>query len=118
MSLVFFLRIRRPPRSTRTDGLFPYTTLFRSTLVLDHHRATISSRCARDPPRRCRAAVSTLGAASLGVPDVKGGAGAYSSASRSEEHTSDLQSLMRLSYAVFCLTNHHRSTPAVASTPG
>src|SRR3546814_11051251 len=70
----FFLMIRRPPRSTRTDTLFPYTTLFRSQLVgggdVQH--------------------VQALNAA--GAP-----------ASRSEEHTSELQSLMRISYAVFCL---------------
>src|SRR3546814_4523902 len=67
--------IRRPPRSTRTDTLFPYTTLFRS--VVRHH-ATIACRKVvqdDDPPPRLR----------------------------SEEHTSELQSLMRISYAVFCL---------------
>src|SRR3546814_9000657 len=73
--------IRRPPRSTRTDTLFPYTTLFRS-----HCRSP--RRCPRRWGRhgfhrcRCRAG---------------------SSAPRSEEHTSELQSLMRISYAVFCL---------------
>src|SRR3546814_4738627 len=71
--------IRRPPRSTRTDTLFPYTTLFRSTdcasgcrTALDHrfHRNVLVAQRRRD---------------------------------RSEEHTSELQSLMRISYAVFCL---------------
>src|SRR3546814_3028025 len=66
--------IRRPPRSTRTDTLFPYTTLFRS---------------AAPPPRSSRAKNSRGNTAwTLG---------------RSEEHTSELQSLMRISYAVFCL---------------
>src|SRR3546814_16972616 len=71
--VVFFLMIRRPPRSTRTDTLFPYTTLFRS------HCRTFDPR-SRGCLRRAR-----------------GGR------CRSEEHTSELQSLMRISYAVFCL---------------
>src|SRR3546814_1092054 len=73
----FFLMIRRPPRSTRTDTLFPYTTLFRSTWS----RRSGSQAAPRDrAPRR----------------DGPRGR-------RSEEHTSELQSLMRISYAVFCL---------------
>src|SRR3546814_4011978 len=125
--VVFFLMIRRPPRSTRTDTLFPYTTLFRSrrgpfflsaprteercfdklstnggknfawckapsrrqatgqgraALVEGAHgRGQASSRLARRDRRRVRAALY----------------------GRSEEHTSELQSLMRISYAVFCL---------------
>src|SRR3546814_17519060 len=80
----FFLMIRRPPRSTRTDTLFPYTTLFRSpihapridgTVVSLHRRPGRRGRGLRGPARR----------------------------PRSEEHTSELQSLMRISYAVFCL---------------
>src|SRR3546814_8154314 len=73
--------IRRPPRSTRTDTLFPYTTLFRSAR---HHHSGVS---AAHRPR----------AAAEGLPRQPGGDG------RSEEHTSELQSLMRISYAVFCL---------------
>src|SRR3546814_2593401 len=71
--------IRRPPRSTRTDTLFPYTTLFRS-----------ASRLARRtrPPLRRR---------NFGLCLFRFGH------ERSEEHTSELQSLMRISYAVFCL---------------
>src|SRR3546814_12199017 len=83
--LVFFLMIRRPPRSTRTDTLFPYTTLFRSEpipstshrIVLPFQNFAFASYflfCFTWPQR-----------------------------SRSEEHTSELQSLMRISYAVFCL---------------
>src|SRR3546814_2701413 len=72
--------IRRPPRSTRTDTLFPYTTLFRS--------CPARSRCL---PRATGHAVSG------------GGARGSPSTPRSEEHTSELQSLMRISYAVFCL---------------
>src|SRR3546814_8665505 len=70
--------IRRPPRSTRTDTLFPYTTLFRST---DRGGARHARR-QHDPGR---------------------GGDPTSRAARSEEHTSELQSLMRISYAVFCL---------------
>src|SRR3546814_7441151 len=80
----FFLMIRRPPRSTRTDTLFPYTTLFRSV-----HRSYSSSRITRS-------AVESA--------DPKyGECGCSSKPARSEEHTSELQSLMRISYAVFCL---------------
>src|SRR3546814_9064071 len=80
-SVIFFLMIRRPPRSTRTDTLFPYTTLFRSTTG---RRTPPASG-----PRRGRCASSRCWRAA--------------SISRSEEHTSELQSLMRISYAVFCL---------------
>src|SRR3546814_1276917 len=75
--------IRRPPRSTRTDTLFPYTTLFRS---LVHH----------DPRVRHRHAHARL-------PACKKEGTHRRSGERSEEHTSELQSLMRISYAVFCL---------------
>src|SRR3546814_2375849 len=95
--------IRRPPRSTRTDTLFPYTTLFRSR---PEHR------------RQARAAVRCAGAGAgdrRGLEDARArqrGPGADGGARRaagrwrclrSEEHTSELQSLMRISYAVFCL---------------
>src|SRR3546814_2066590 len=86
--------IRRPPRSTRTDTLFPYTTLFRS-------------------PRRRQLVADTRGArggragARHGIDGLSGARGRTESgrsrAIRSEEHTSELQSLMRISYAVFCL---------------
>src|SRR3546814_1126522 len=92
--------IRRPPRSTRTDTLFPYTTLFRSVL----HGVRGDSHDARG--RR-------VAAEALGVGDVGGGVGrpvvvdldfaVQEERLRSEEHTSELQSLMRISYAVFCL---------------
>src|SRR3546814_4903820 len=104
MFFFFFLMIRRPPRSTRTDTLFPYTTLFRSPArvrraaagadprpggparhahgVARHERQPSCCRQpARHPPQLRR------------LPDGE----------RSEEHTSELQSLMRSSYAVFCL---------------
>src|SRR3546814_15602358 len=77
--IFFFLMIRRPPRSTRTDTLFPYTTLFRSNLQLHHCllRSNLTSRFWKHI--------------------------SFDLAIRSEEHTSELQSLMRISYAVFCL---------------
>src|SRR3546814_10738079 len=84
--LFFFLMIRLPPRSTRTDTLFPYTTLFRSPDVRDC-RAPFRARRVRFPSRGPRTPA----------------AGAPAPRSRSEEHTSELQSLMRISYAVFCL---------------
>src|SRR3546814_2039057 len=88
--------IRRPPRSTRTDTLFPYTTLFRSksaeNCATSHaisyfpdHADVCEVQANR--PWLCRTAVFRRGQA----------------ATRSEEHTSELQSLMRISYAVFCL---------------
>src|SRR3546814_4111601 len=92
--VVFFVMIRRPPRSTRTDTLFPYTTLFRSTRAVRIciSWAALGAFSIRQPCSRCHGA-------------------------RSEEHTSELQSLMRISYAVFCLKkktipakHHHRST--------
>src|SRR3546814_6067286 len=84
--------IRRPPRSTRTDTLFPYATLFRSA-----SSSCCSGRASRPdrvtPSRRMPLRTGkTPASRSCAVP-----------ASRSEEHTSELQSLMRISYAVFCL---------------
>src|SRR3546814_10328840 len=80
--------IRRPPRSTRTDTLFPYTTLFRSPLPHPGGASYDQHRLIRlpysDQPGYCAMTVDTGHA-------------------RSEEHTSELQSLMRISYAVFCL---------------
>src|SRR3546814_9623714 len=101
----FFLMIRRPPRSTRTDTLFPYTTLFRSPAArrgdADRLRGAYRGAAARYRPRDGRPV------------------------GRSEEHTSELQSLMRISYAVFCLkkkkttvsrasthTQHRKNTPS------
>src|SRR3546814_2881281 len=86
--------IRRPPRSTRTDTLFPYTTLFRSRVrhaadpVLLAGDVIMPRRVAAPPPDPARSAAGTAGGRTH---------------ARSEEHTSELQSLMRISYAVFCL---------------
>src|SRR3546814_3181067 len=81
--------IRRPPRSTRTDTLFPYTTLFRSPTI-------DAAMPGATPPMRV-AATTTRAIRSPSQPS------GWSSWRRSEEHTSELQSLMRISYAVFCL---------------
>src|SRR3546814_4004898 len=94
-SLIFFLMIRRPPRSTRTDTLFPYTTLFRS--VSSGEAGSNRGRSAPLERTRMR---------SLFTRQSSGDAPLHWSehqAARSEEHTSELQSLMRISYAVFCL---------------
>src|SRR3546814_1510736 len=82
--------IRRPPRSTRTDTLFPYTTLFRSS------RGCGASWKASSAPARCTAA--------------RAARCRTRSPRRSEEHTSELQSLMRISYAVFCLKKKNKKT--------
>src|SRR6056297_4096098 len=81
--LFFFLMLRRPPRSTRTDTLFPYTTLFRPGPLGDR-----SARRGHCPP--------------AGPP-------------RSEEHTSELQSLRRISYAVFCLKKKNKKSHNLTS---
>src|SRR3546814_2177215 len=109
--LFFFLRIRRPPRSTRTDTLFPYTTLFRSNLAGPHVRAWKARAPMLPIDQRVEAA---QWAVSLGVFSNASLVEMHSliadttdpseiMESRSEEHTSELQSLMRISYAVFCL---------------
>src|SRR3546814_10322858 len=83
--------IRRPPRSTRTDTLFPYTTLFRSKRVMTG-LALHPRHLGPDPGSRLPPLLS-------GTPDQV----------RSEEHTSELQSLMRNSYAVFCLKKKNQT---------
>src|SRR3546814_4553549 len=106
--LCFFLMIRRPPRSTRTDTLFPYTTLFRSQCF----RLGLSNRAARQraaryiqrllwPPRLCDRRLIQSGRRTGHRQKPR-------RLSRSEEHTSELQSLMRISYAVFCLKKKKR----------
>src|SRR3546814_6569570 len=99
--------IRRPPRSTRTDTRFPYTTLFRSPRP---PRGPASLDVARSAPRRpCPG--------QKGRRD-RGGrrSGRPAKTSRSEEHTSELQSLMRISYAVFCLNKKTKYTQEDAKT--
>src|SRR3546814_1116819 len=83
--------IRRPPRSTRTDTLFPYTTLFRSLSAEQEaeEQARLERERAAQQQQQQQEAAAQLAA--------------QQQAERSEEHTSELQSLMRISYAVFCL---------------
>src|SRR3546814_3781906 len=83
--------IRRPPRSTRTDTLFPYTTLFRS-----RQRTEVPLRLGSAVADRNRKRIRRKISAGLHA--------------RSEEHTSELQSLMRISYAVFCLKKKKKTT--------
>src|SRR3546814_1110746 len=103
---VFFLMIRRPPRSTRTDTLFPYTTLFRSC-----RRSARPHRISRRAPRR-----ASRGSAPRRDGHRAGTAWAHRSAPpRSEEHTSELQSLMRISYAVFCLKKKNKKNVIIST---
>src|SRR3546814_7888205 len=81
--------IRRPPRSTRTDTLFPYTTLFRSAAILEQPGQGL--------------VIGEIELADPGPHEVLIDTRACGMCHRSEEHTSELQSLMRISYAVFCL---------------
>src|SRR3546814_2915326 len=109
--------IRRPPRSTRTDTLFPYTTLFRSgglTGLLSREIKSQQRSIVRETNRSSGFIAESLRnielIKSLGL-------------TRSEEHTSELQSLMRISYAVFCLkkkkinyTSHHNKPTELTKT--
>src|SRR3546814_3664411 len=102
---LFFLMIRRPPRSTRTDTLFPYTTLFRSDpLTIPSDRGRLVAQ------ERIEACQLVLGLMFLRDVDLHPNHSLHSSVTkRSEEHTSELQSLMRSSYAVFCLKKKRTS---------
>src|SRR3546814_11902806 len=94
--LLFFLMIRRPPRSTRTGTLFPYTTLFRSPIVEGGDVVE---------PLKDRV-LGRIVAEDVFLP----GDDVDPIVTRSEEHTSELQSLMRISYAVFCLKKKNSTT--------
>src|SRR3546814_10256726 len=104
--LFFFFMRRRPPRSTRTDTLFPYTTLFRSAL-----RRLVAVQCLAQRAQEGRGAdrfVHDLQIVQQGqFLQVRW---------RSEEHTSELQSLMRISYAVFCLKKKKNISKTTTST--
>src|SRR3546814_8122620 len=104
--------IRRPPRSTRTDTLFPYTTLFQShpcRLCARFHPLSVAALAFAGQrfggnysvvlPSKCSCAASASALVTCTVPLI-----------RSEEHTSELQSLMRISYAVFCLKKKNNNT--------
>src|SRR3546814_7566653 len=101
--IFFFLMIRRPPRSTRTDTLFPYTTLFRSGAGSRRH-----GRAARDRADRAVRRLEGPGDDGRRRRDRRH-ACLRPRYPRSEEHTSELQSLMRISYAVFCLKKKKKS---------
>src|SRR3546814_9006708 len=114
--------IRRPPRSTRTDTLFPYTTLVRSS------KCASPSRRSRVTPGRSSTSASFLPTSLLNSVDLPtlgrpiiattGSIFAYPPPVRSEEHTSELQSLMRNSYAVFCLKKKKKHKPKLHKTNG
>src|SRR3546814_6788273 len=93
---------RRPPRSTRTDTLFPYTTLFRS-LVLSPLIALMKDQVDKLPARVAPAATFVNSSLTSEETADRLAAASAGHKRRSEEHTSELQSLMRISYAVFCL---------------
>src|SRR3546814_5954225 len=109
--------VRRPPRSTRTDTLFPYTTLCRSTAAAAEDAAgsgganmVVDRRVVRDSLVEHDAVVTNVLAHSR---DEEFHRDRFAVGLRSEEHTSELQSLMRISYAVFCLKkkNINKSNP-------
>src|SRR3546814_10585550 len=102
--------IRRPPRSTRTDKLFPYTTLFRSVicrkpLAANCGALSCATRKSPRPKKRRRITFQLESKETMMQIDNK-----IFLVSRSEEHTSELQSLMRISYAVFCLKKKNHTT--------
>src|SRR3546814_5581784 len=128
--LFFFLMLRLPPKSTRTDTLFPYTTLFRSFHVLRetqlpplrefrarHVPMAVATDCnpGTSPLLSLRQAMQLACTHFRLTPEeALRGATVNGARARSEEHTSELQSLMRISYAVFCLkknkNNNNRRT--------
>src|SRR3546814_6215423 len=109
MSFFFFVSRRRPPRSTRTDTLFPYTTLFRSDDHVLRKSDFVFAEVYGAHPLHRRCSLYFGGHANdlpFGDPVARRSARAIDAElprPRSEEHTSELQSLMRTSYAVFCL---------------
>src|SRR3546814_4285879 len=119
--IFFFLRIRRPPRSTRTDTLFPYTTLFRSVIVLSAQNTLATAVRATergafeylpkpfDLDELTQAVHDALVLSRREEATPEEEECAHEPLPRSEEHTSELQSLMRISYAVFCLKNKNIS---------
>src|SRR3546814_8606650 len=114
--------IRRQPSSTRTDPLFPYTPLFRSTRPCSSRTLTSfialarlieSARASADWPQPGLAAISPRAVTFAG--EILNSSSAWRA--RSEEHTSELQSLMRISYAVFCLKKKNTTKHNTEETP-
>src|SRR3546814_3862441 len=99
--------IRRPPRSTRTDTLFPYTTLFRSLLTAVTRQDDVEFGLLFSS--RASSGGSRSGSNSSGSRNAPLFFEQLRQVSRSEEHTSELQSLMRISYAVFCLKKKNKT---------
>src|SRR3546814_10883842 len=102
--------IRRPPRSTRTDTLFPYTTLFRSEPVKDTFLMTSEAI-------KCRDTASGTPKTRFSTPGGRPASTKQATIMRSEEHTSELQSLMRTSYAVFCSKKKPKNASLPLTTP-
>src|SRR3546814_1279043 len=105
--------IRRPPRSTRTDTLFPYTTLFRSPLSVCPLKLNVHfpALCGTSIFKNlCLHSAPLLAMFSTGTHALSQLSAVVPASMRSEEHTSELQSLMRISYAVFCLKKKTKIT--------
>src|SRR3546814_7801522 len=117
LDIFFFLMILRPPRSTRTDTLFPYTTLFRSEAqprrLLVIGGGPLGCELAQ-VFRRFGSSVIIVQDMPLFLPHEERDAAQI--LSRSEEHTSELQSLMRNSYAVFCLKKKKKNTQIILTS--
>src|SRR3546814_10298462 len=116
--------IRRPPGPTRTDTLFPYTTLFRSPArkcapLARPHRAA-DAGAAGHGAQRLRRAIGPVprhpDEGDAGADHLALGVEPAAPGARSEEHTSELQSLMRISYAVFCLKKNNKNTHTTHTT--
>src|SRR3546814_4557889 len=107
--------IRRPPRSTRTDTLFPYTTLFRSANSRINNDILARYACSNSIFHSLFQPVIDIdnsmgiGRSGMGIVAAGGCMHQHNGAIRSEEHTSELQSLMRISYAVFCLKKKNKT---------
>src|SRR3546814_8113797 len=114
--MLFLLMIRRPPRPTRTDTLFPYTTLFRTPHAHRlHGNAALCGADARCAPRRGASDRGRLYPAAAPRAARQEGAAERRPRLRSEEHTSGLQSLIRISYAGFCFKK--KNTKSLTQPP-
>src|SRR3546814_1400412 len=110
MCLFCFLMLRRPPRSTRTDTLFPYTTLFRSFYEIFAIAGAVGLATTFPAAPPIVTSFSDAIAQATGWPLEAVLLERPAGGLRSEEHTSELQSLMRTSYAVFCLKKKNITT--------
>src|SRR3546814_3792626 len=108
LGVVFVVMCRPPPSSTRTDTLFPYTTLFRSERLGLDHRAILDAEALA---KRCHILGRGRGHDAIDHRLRESALGRDPVGERSEEHTSEVQSLMRISYAVFCLKKNTKTQP-------